>query len=143
MKHIILTLLIAIAGTLATCAQSRLAIDKVFADYGHSRHCKMVEMHNTTLRGYKLETYKSLTYKAIGKEIEPLLAEDKKQAKKIREVVDQGVVKSGYYQMTPADNGDNRYILFSKGARDSGTIIYIKGKLGPDDIMSLCYVRKK
>lgn len=143
MKHIILTLLIAIAGTLATCAQSRLAIDKVFADYGHSRHCKMVEMHNTTLRGYKLETYKSLTYKVIGKEIEPLLAEDKKQAKKIREVVDQGVVKSGYYQMTPADNGDNRYILFSKGARDSGTIIYIKGKLGPDDIMSLCYVRKK
>jgi len=143
MKHIILTLLIAIAGTLAACAQSALAIDKAFADYGHSRHCKMVEMHNATLRGYKLTTYKSLTYKTIGKQIEPLLAEDKKQAKKIREVVDQGVVKSGYYQMSPADNGDNRYILFSKGAKDSGTIIYIKGKLGPDDIMSLCYVRKK
>lgn len=143
MKRTILTMLIAITGTLAICAQAPLAIGIAFDKYGHSRHCKMVEMHNTELRGYRLSTYKSLTYKSISRVIEPLLAADRRQAKKIHEVVDRGVVKSGYYQMKPAKDGDNQYILFNKGEEYNGTVIYIKGKLEPDDIMSLCYVKKQ
>lgn len=136
MKHILLTLML-FASSLSI--QAALTIDRIFATYGHSKGCKMVEMHDTKLRGYPLRTYKSLVYKHIGEEVDKALAEDKRRAKKIREVVDNGAVVSGYYQMESSDGKINRYILFSKGPKGSGTLIYIEGALKPEDIMSMCY----
>ena len=43
-------------------AQDGLAVNGIFQQYGHSKGCKMVVMHNTKLRGYQLAIYKSLTY---------------------------------------------------------------------------------
>ncbi|MCH5311776.1 MAG: hypothetical protein J1E57_07475 [Prevotella sp.] len=138
----ILTLLLTIICTLTVGAQTALGVEKAFATYGHSKGCKMVEMHDMQIKGYKLKTYKSLTYSRYGTEIEAMLAEDKKQARKIREVVEDGVVTSGYYQMD-ARRGINRYVLFSKGAKGKGTLIYIEGMLKPEDIMVLCYGKNK
>ena len=76
-------------------------------------------------------------------EIEAMLAEDKKQAKKIREVVEDGTVTSGYYQMDALRTGMNRYVLFSKGKKGDGTLIYIEGRLKPEDVMVLCYGKSK
>lgn len=143
MKNLLLTLLLTIISIIMADAQTSLSIDKVFATYGRAKGCKMVEMHDAELKGYKLKTYKSLVYKTSGTEINKLLNEDKKRAKKIREVVNNGIVMSGYYQMEPAGGGINRYILFSRGMKDSGTVIYIEGTLKPDDIMKLCYRKKQ
>lgn len=134
-------LIAALALTAATpaMAQEGLNVNKVFQRFGHAKGCKMVEMHNAKLKGYELKVYKSLTYKNIGASIEPYLKADRKNAKKIREVVENGQIVSGYYIMPPKSKGINRYILFSKVKPNRGTVIYIEGELSPDDIMKLCY----
>lgn len=118
-------------------AQSGLEVDKVFSLYGHAKGCKMVEMHETTLRGYKLHTYKSLTYKTQGTRIAELLAADRRRAKKIREVVEDGHVRGGYYMMQPLAGGMNRYILFNNGEKGKGAVIYIEGQLSPNEILKV------
>ena len=70
------------------------------------------------------------------------LKSDRKAAKKIREVVENGKMVSGYYMMAPLSNGDNRFILFSNPSESKGTVIYIEGNLSPEDIMKLCYSRR-
>ena len=104
--------------------------------------CKMVTMQNTQLKGYKLKIYKSLVYKYHATEIAHYLKSDRKAAKKIREVVENGKMVSGYYMMAPLSNGDNRFILFSNPSKSKGTVIYIEGNLSPEDIMQLCYSRR-
>lgn len=138
-KRIMVTLAIMVACTITAAAQEGLNVDKVFQRFGKSKGCKMVVMKNTELRGYKLHTYKSLVYKNLYSAIEPYLAADKKSAKKVREVVEEGRIVSGYYMMAPLRSGINRYILFSNVGGHKGTVIYIEGTLSPDDIMKLCY----
>ena len=74
--------------TISVTAQEGLGIGKIFDKYGHSKGCRMVEMNNTNLHGHSLRVYKSLTYKRIGNAIETMLKEDRRKARKIREVVD-------------------------------------------------------
>ncbi|WP_299342009.1 DUF6108 family protein [Prevotella sp.] len=138
-KRIMVTLAIMVACTITAAAQEGLNVDRVFQRFGKSKGCKMVVMKNTELRGYKLHTYKSLVYKNLYSAIEPYLAADKKSAKKVREVVEEGRIVSGYYMMAPLRGGINRYILFSNVGGHKGTVIYIEGTLSPDDIMKLCY----
>ena len=138
-KRIMVTLAIMVACTITAAAQEGLNVDKVFQRFGKSKGCKMVVMKNTELRGYKLQTYKSLVYKNLYSAIEPYLAADKKSAKKVREVVEEGRIVSGYYMMAPLRGGINRYILFSNVGGHKGTVIYIEGTISPDDIMKLCY----
>ena len=133
------TLAIMVACIMTAAAQEGLNVDKVFQRFGKSKGCKMVVMKNTELRGYKLQTYKSLVYKNLYSAIEPYLAADKKSAKKGREVVEEGRIVSGYYMLAPWRGGINRYILFSNVGGHKGTVIYIEGTLSPDDIMKLCY----
>lgn len=123
-------------------AQTGLHIDNAFRLFGHAKGCKMVEMHDATLKGYRLHVYKSLSYKKTDGSIKAYLKEDRRKAKKIREVVDNGRITSGYYMMRPLENGMNRYILFSNHGKSSGTVIYIEGRLDPEDIMKLCYARR-
>ena len=111
---------------LAAIAQTGLSVNEVF-----------------TLKGYKLNIYKSLVYKHLADDVAPYLQADRKRARKIREVVEDGLVTGGYYMMQPTAEGLNRYILFSNGAGQRGTVIYIEGRLSPDDIMTLCYSRRK
>lgn len=136
------TVLLMLLLVVPACAQKGLKVDEVFRRFGHERGSKMVEMNNTTLMGYRLKVYKSLIYKRNAAEIENILKDDRKQAKKIREVVEDGRVVSGYYMMAPAAKDLNRYVLFSKGSGGRGTVIYIEGDLSPDDIMKMCYSRK-
>jgi hypothetical protein len=123
-------------------AQQGLAVADIFTRYGHERGCKMVEMHDTNLRGYELNTYQSLTYRTQGEQIAAMLEADRKKAKKIREVVSDGRVISGYYIMPSTAEGLNRYVLYTQKADKSGAVIYIEGTLGPDDILRICYQRR-
>lgn len=130
-----------IAGTATAGAQEDLNVNKIFERYGHEKNCKLVVMHNTTIKNYKLNVYKALVYKKRKIDIDTYLDADKKNAKKIREVVDNGKVVSGYYMMPTKTEGRNRYVLFSKVYENEGAVIYIEGPLSPDDIMKLCYSR--
>ena len=142
MKRTIVSMLMLLTFSTIAFAQEGLQIAGIFSRFGHERGCKMVEMHDARLRGYELKTYQSLTYRTQGDVIAPLLDEDRRKAQKIREVVNDGQVTSGYYIMPPTDNGLNRYILYTQKEDKSGTIIYIEGTLQPDDILKLCYQRK-
>ncbi len=142
-KRTITLILLLVAIATSALAQQGLRVADIFSRYGHERGCKMVEMHDTELHGYELKTYQSLTYRIHGDEIAPLLEEDRRKAKKIREVVSDGRVSSGYYIMPPTAEGLNRYILYSQKQDNSGAIVYIEGKLEPDDILKLCYQRRK
>ncbi len=124
-------------------AQQNLAVADVFSRFGHERGCKMVEMHDANLRGFKLKTYQSLTYRTQGEQIAAMLEADRRQAGKIREVVSDGHVNSGYYIMPPTAEGLNRYVLYVQKEDKSGAVIYIEGELGPDDILKICYQRRK
>lgn len=123
----------------AAMGQKGLNVDNVFQRYGRAKGCKMVVMENTMLHGYKLRVYKSLVYKKLHHAVKPYLDADRKNAKKVREVIDGGELVSGYYMMKPLPGGYNRYILFSYVDSRKGTVIYIEGKLSPDDILKLCY----
>lgn len=127
----------------AAQAQSDLQINKVFEQFGHSKGCKMVELHHGTFKGYQLEVYKSLVYKKVGNSVEEYLKQDRKNAKKVKEIVEDGIITSGYYMMRPVTSGINRYILFRKGNNLNGTVIYIEGTLSPEQLMDLCTIRRK
>lgn len=139
-----IVLLVMTMFTMLMChAQDGLAVNGIFLQYGHSKGCKMVVMQNTKLRGYRLAVYKSLTYNdKYATSINNTLKADRRAAKKIREVVDNGRIVSGYYMMTPLPSGNNRYILFSNTDRRKGAVIYIEGPLSPEDIMSICYTKR-
>lgn len=129
--------------TLPSHAQDGLAVNSIFQQYGHSKGCKMVVMQNPKLRGYRLAVYKSLTYNnKYATSINNILKTDRRAAKKIREVVDNGRIASGYYMMAPLQSGNNRYILFSNTDHNKGAVIYIEGDLSPEDIMSICYTKR-
>lgn len=134
-------LLLLVAAILPVHAQSGLHVEQVFERYGRARGCKLVVMHDTKLRGYKLHVYKALTYRRGRADVAPYLKADRREAKKVREVVDNGRIVSGYYQMRPLSNGMNRYVLFSDVPGNPGAVIYIEGRLSPDDIMKMCYIR--
>lgn len=126
--------------TAVMASAQNLYVNQLFSRFGHARGCKMVEMHDTELKGYTLGVYKSLTYgKRQQHEVNNMLMSDRRQAKKIREVVEDGRIVSGYYMMPPLANGRNRYILFSNNDDGRGAVIYIEGRLSPDDIMKICY----
>ena len=139
-KKLLMALLLTTALTVQ--AQSQLHIEQAFADYGQRKGCKLVTMNDATIHGYRLSVYKSLTYKKLGHEIAALLDSDRKGAKKIREVIDNGRISSGYYEMTPTRDGHNRFILYSRRSAQEGTVIYIEGTLTADDIMQLCYTKR-
>ena len=133
--------LLLVAAAVPMCAQTGLQVEKVFERYGRARGCKFVVMHDTKLRGYKLHVYKALTYRRGKADVSTYLKADRRAAKKVREVVDNGRIVSGYYMMSPAQGGMNRYILFSDVPGNPGAVIYIEGHLSPDDIMKMCYIR--
>lgn len=137
-----LMLLLMLPATLCAYAQSRLNVDKVFQQFGHSKGCKMVEMHDVVLEGYQLKVYKSLVYSQNASAITPYLLSDRKEARKIKEVVEDGRIVSGYYMMAPLSKGINRYVLFSRPKEKRGVVIYIEGTLSPDNVMKLCYNKK-
>ena len=138
-----LTFCLILIGIGTVNAQEGLAVNNIFQQYGHSKGCKMVVMKNTKLRGYHLDVYKSLTYNhKYSANINSMLKTDRHAAKKVREVVDNGRIASGYYMMQPLPSGKNRYVLFSNNDDSKGAVIYIEGDLSPEDIMTICYTRR-
>ena len=140
MNKIIRTTLIALLLTFAAhaAAQQGLQIATVFQKYGKQKGVTMVELSNEMLETYQMTLYKSLVFK----DASDALA-DKKKAKKVKEVVSNGQIKSGYYQLPQLKEDVNRFILFKTGKKDSATLIYIEGELDADDLITMLFMKKE
>ena len=135
-RHFI-TILALLLACLTAQAQSDLNTGQAFQRYGKEKGCKMVTLIDGQLKGFELKVYKSLTFRKYGKEIMALVNADRPKAKKIREIVEDGQPRNGYYMMPHLREGINRYVLFRCDEEYQGAIVYIEGRLSPDDIMKI------
>ena len=67
------------------------------------------------------------------------LESDREHARKIKEVVTDGHIQSGYYQLPPVKDNINRFILFRLGKKGEATLIYIEGEIDSDDLVTLIF----
>ena len=144
MNKIIRTTLITLLLTFAAhaAAQQGLQIATVFQKYGKQKGVTMVELSNEMLETYQMTLYKSLVFKDASDAL-PTMEADKKKAKKVKEVVSNGQIKSGYYQLPQLKEDVNRFILFKTGKKDSATLIYIEGELDADDLITMLFMKKE
>ena len=142
--RIILFILI-ISGVGQSYAQQGLQIASLFQKYRKQKGVTVVELSKEMLETYEMTLYKSISFKDTEKfmpEIRRCLESDKKRAKKIKEIIEEGEVKSGYYQLPPQKGEINRFILFKTGKKGSATLLYIEGELDADDLVTMLFMKK-
>ena len=143
MNKIIRTTLIALLLTFTAhaAAQQGLQIATVFQKYGKQKGVTMVELSNEMLETYQMTLYKSLVFKDASDALPTILR--CLEADKVKEVVSNGQIKSGYYQLPQLKEDVNRFILFKTGKKDSATLIYIEGELDADDLITMLFMKKE
>ena len=143
-KCIALIVMCLIAST--TFAQKQLAINKIFEKYGKQKGSTMVVLSDDMIKSYHLDFYKSITLpfdKKRSEEIQQCLEIDKKQAKKIKEVISNGIIYSGYYQLPTEDKLKNRYILFKISDNATATLIYMEGDIESEEVVTMLFMKTK
>ncbi len=148
MKKLIRTTLcclLLLCSTTALYAQQGLQIASIFQKYGNQKGATYVELSKTLSKEWDITHYKSLKLDKAAKalpDIYQCLEADKQNAKKIKEVITNGEIQSGYYQL-PALKGDiNRFILFRNGKKGDATLIYIEGEIDSDDLVTLMFSKE-
>ena len=139
-------LLLTVLVSAAAQAQDNLKINSIFEKYGKKKGATMVVLSGEALNNYRLDKYRGITIrydKTILGEIQQCLDADKKQARQIKEVIDNGIITSGYYQLPEENNQVNRYILFKIGGDGSATLIYMEGGKESEDLVNKLFVKKR
>ncbi len=145
-KYIIVFILMLASS--AMFAQESLRINSIFEKYGKQKGAVMVVLSGKSkeLKNYGLNKYRSLTInydKAIFNDIQQSLETDKRDASKIKEVVANGVISSGYYQLRDDDERLIRYILFKVDANHRATLIYMEGGTDSERLVDKLFIRQK
>lgn len=143
--RILLLLLLSIAATTIQ-AQGNLKILPIFEKYGKQKGSIMTVYSGEALRNYRLHTYRSITVRynnAMLEEIQQSLAADKHQAREIKEVINDGIITSGYYQLPEQETRMNRYILFKIGNDGTFTLIYMEGGDDSEELIRNMFLRRK
>lgn len=123
-------------------AQQGLQIANIFRKYSNQKGATYVELSKTLSKTWEIDYYKSLKLSKAEKELPYIyscLEADSEHAKKIKEVVADGRIQSGYYQLAPVKNKVNRFILFRLGKKGNATLIYIEGEIDSDDLVTLMF----
>jgi hypothetical protein len=148
LKYLISVLMLAVA--LTASAQEGLNIAGVFQHYGKRHGSTMVQLSSDVLKIYEMTLYKSLSFKptATGpyslQWVITCIDQDKRRAKKIKETMLDGSLKSGYYQLPPQQRGINRFILFKMdNKRLRATLIYIEGTLTSAELVDMLFSKNK
>ncbi|HBL72212.1 MAG TPA: hypothetical protein DD409_04645 [Bacteroidales bacterium] len=128
-------------------AQKGLHIDEAFKRYGKAKNAVMVNMSKEVLEEYDFTFFKSITLKndpEAAEFIRTCLAKDEKGAKKIKQVVANGVVTTIYLQLAPIEGG-NRLILFNEQVKPTRqlVLIYIESEKETDDILKPLLIKKR
>ncbi len=145
-KYLIITLLLTVRFTANLNAQSDLEINKVFERYGRQKGSVMVEMSREMLKGYDFTYYKSIVTtddKEVADFARRCLAVDEKGAKKVKQVVSNGVVSSIYLQLPKRDKYF-RLVLFNEttSPEQKTTLIYIESEKDSEEILKFILKKK-
>lgn len=144
MKKLIRTLLcclLLLCGT-GMYAQKGLQVATVFQKYGNQKGATYVELSKMLSKNWDITHYRSLKLTKAEKALPDIyraLEADREHAKKIKEVVADGRIQSGYYQLPPVQENTNRFILFRLGKKGEATLIYIEGEIDSDDLVTLIF----
>lgn len=125
-------------------AQEELKINAIFEKYGKKKGSTMVVLSGKSLHNYKLDKYKgiTLTYDTnILDEMQQCLERDKKQAREIKEVISNGTITSGYYQLKEENRSIYQYILFKIGNDGTATLIYMEGGKESEELVSKLFIK--
>lgn len=129
-------------------AQDGLSISSIFEKYGKEKGVTMVELSKGIRGSTQITYYKSLAFKEVIPylpEILKCIENDKKgrKLKQMQEVIEDGKLLSGYYQVTDKSSKGNerinRYVLFKKGKKNKATLVYIEGEITADDLLTTLY----
>jgi len=146
-KYVMFTLIVGLGSILPTLqAQSDLQISKAFDQYGERKGVVMVELTDEMLNGYDFSLFKSLTIKdnpSAAEFIRKCLLRDEVGAKKVKQVVANGVPTSIYLQL-PRRGKLYRLILFNEifDPEHKLTLIYIESKNDSEDVLKLILKKK-
>jgi len=127
-------------------AQNDLQINRVFELYGDKKGSVMVELTDEMLEGYDFSLFKSITINnnlPAADFIRKCLAKDEAGAKKVKQVVSNGVPTSIYLQL-PRKGPLYRLILFNETYKpvQKITLIYIESKNDSEDVLKLILKKK-
>lgn len=143
-QALLITTLLMMSGE--ALAQHNLEIASAFQRYGKGKGATLVELSNELLEGYEMKLYKSLTLRTPSAEAQKYilrcLENDKKKAKKIKEMVTDGQLISGFYHLPQEQEDVNRFILYKDSKKKLTTLIYIEGELEADDLVTLLFIKK-
>lgn len=123
-------------------AQDGLQISSVFQKYANQKGTTYVEFSKMLSKEWDITLYRSLKLTKAEKALPYIyscLETDSEHAKKIKEVVQDGQVLSGYYQLPPVQGNINRFILFKLGKKGDATLIYIEGEIDIEDLITLIF----
>lgn len=137
--------LLLLCSTVALYAQQGLQITSLFQKYSNQKGATYVELSKMLSKEWDITHYKSLKLDKAAKalpDIYQCLEADKQNAKKIKEVVTNGEIQSGYYQLPPLKGTINRFILFRIGKKEDATLIYIEGEIDSDDLVTLMFSKE-
>lgn len=126
-------------------AQEGLQVASIFQKYGNQKGSTYVELSKMLSKEWDIDHYKSLKLSKAEKALPDIyrcLEADKEHAKKIKEVVNNGAIQSGYYQLPPLKGEVNRFILFRTGKKGDATLIYIEGEIDSDDLVTLMFSKE-
>lgn len=145
-KYLIIALLLTVGFTANLNAQSDLEINKVFERYGRQKGSVMVEMSREMLKGYDFTYYKSIVTtenKEVADFARRCLAVDEKDAKKVKQVVSNGIVSSIYLQLPKRDKYF-RLVLFNEttSPKQKMTLIYIESEKDSEEILKFILKKK-
>lgn len=129
-------------------AQEGLQTIMLFDKYGEQEGVTRVELNGSILKSYRMTTYKSLVFKNVEpyrQEIQKALAHDRRNSvRKAQEVMEGGALRSACYRLNETERKGkplNRFLIFKIGKENTGTLIYIEGELGEDEMMEMLYRR--
>jgi len=146
-KTNLILLLIAVWGLSSTVnAQSDLQISKAFEQYGQRNGVVMVELTDEALGDYDFALFRSLTITnnpTAADFIRKCLTRDEVGARKVKQVVTNGVPTTVYLQL-PRKGKLYRLILFNETNKQEHkvTLIYIESETDSEDILKFILKKK-
>ena len=145
-KYLIPVLLVIVGFAPTLKAQNDLQISRVFDQYGNKKGSVMVELTDEMLEGYDFSLFKSITIQnnlPAADFIRKCLQKDQIGAKKVKQVVANGIITSVYLQL-PRKGKLFRLILFNESIKPSQkiTLIYIESKNDSEEVLKLILKKK-
>ncbi|MDR1346673.1 MAG: DUF6108 family protein [Bacteroidales bacterium] len=132
--------LLCCGGGQSLLAQANPAVFQIFEKYSKQKKVTLLEVSEELMAEYRIKQFKSIIFEdgtLALPEIRRCIEQDKQDAKKLKEATADGLVVSGYYRLKTVDPAMNRYLIFKVGKKNKVTLLYIEGRLTPEELVEL------